>query len=340
MAYQPNFNDPRVQSRIEKALTFVGTYVKHTPNWLSTRAIDKHFGQGQLDLSKWLRQQLLICEDSHWNHLTGKCKTYRRNEDGYQKLSNIINPKSTVAPALQQQLTTGEFEYTEKSQRLWNPIQYMPKRVKRPLLAKNGFNYNYDICCCAPTLILQYARTCGLTEPTPCMDLYVSDRTSIRNKLADETDLTTDEVKFVINVLLHGACISHNRNYSCIPSGVNFKHESIKKLKSNEFITSLREEIKLIWSAIKPHRKQKTITDVRGITRKLPLSGKDKSEVYREQEQLVLKEIQRYLKKTKNKALLEHDGWTCMNAIDIDELRVHVRNRTGYVIELDWEIYE
>ena len=337
--YQPNFNNPRVISRINIALHFIENYVSpHKAKWLSTRAIDSAFGQGQLDLSKWLRNELLIVVDNHFNYKTGKCKTYKRNQDGFLSLKNLMNG-SIVTPKQQTELDTGQFEYVEKSNRLWNPLQNLPNRIKRPLFAKNGYNYNYDIQCAAPRLILQYARKCGLNKPTPHMDLYLQDRKFVRDEIAKQTGLTTDEVKFVINAILQGAYITHKYDTSII-NHLGGRHLLIDKLKQNEFINNLKEEIKLIWSFIKPHRTQRTITNKNGLSVKLRLTPKDKSEIYRELEELVLKEIQRYLVRTNNRGLLEHDGWTCMNAIDMNELRSLVRSNTGYEIEIDWTIYE
>ena len=89
--YTPNYNDPRVKNRIIQAIAFVEQYVSKTkPNWLSTRAIDKHFGQGQLDISKFLRQKLLIIVDNHFNFETGKCKTYIQNPDGVNELRQAL----------------------------------------------------------------------------------------------------------------------------------------------------------------------------------------------------------------------------------------------------------
>jgi hypothetical protein len=50
--------------------------------------------------------------------------------------------------------------------------------------------------------------------------------------------------------------------------------------------------------------------------------------------------IQRYLKRTKNKYFFEHDGWSCEKAIDIGQLLREVKNKTGFVIQLDWTIHE
>ena len=340
--YQLKVNNPRVQKRILKALTFVSKYVTSKPNWLSTRWIyhKDHFGIGSNSLSKYLGEQLLICVDEHYSMDRGICKQYIRNEIGYKHLKELLADKpATIATTEQLQLDTGKFLYESKSNRLFNPIQNYPSIIKRPLLARNGYNYNYDIQCCAPRLLLQYSRKCGLDTPTPLLDSYIDNRKQIRTEISDALGITSDQVKQIINALLNGAVISHRTDTSIL-NILDNKHQLIDQLKSNRYITELRVEIKSMWCAIKPHRLQRTITDVRGRTRALPLSTKEKSITYRELEEIVLREIAKYLGRTNNQALLEHDGWTSREVIDITELRSYVKSHTGYLIEIDWEIYE
>lgn len=340
--YQPNLNDPRIQRRLKMAIDYVTTYVNpYKPVWLSTLHIDKYFGQGQTKLSKWLRKELLICTNHYYNKDLGQCKKYIQNVDNLNKYINTTNhiPKPAIEKQVEQQLITGDFEYEEKSNRFWNPLQQLPKRVKRPLLAKNGFNYSYDIQCCAPTLLLQYARQCGLSSPTPLIDAYLVDRTSIRTAIANDTGITEDDAKFVINALLQGGQISYHRE-SSVSTRLNGNQYLISKLKENDYLLGIREEIKNLWSSIKPTLPVKYLTDKNGKTRRCALNGRDKSGVYREQEQLVLKEIKKYLKKNNNRGLLEHDGWTCEKIIDEVELRSYIKSTTGYQIELECEIYE
>lgn len=340
--YQPNLNDPRIQHRLRTALDYVTTYVNpHKSVWLSTRHIDKYFGQQQHHLSKWLRKELLICTDEKFNKDLGQCKKYIQNVDRINHHLGITQytPKPAIDIEIEQQLVSGEFEYEEKSNRLWNPLQHLPKRIKRPLLAKNGMNYSYDIQSCAPTLLLQYARRCGMTQNTPLLDEYLSNRANIRLKIAQETGISTSQSKLVVNALLNGAYISSNYD-NAIFKEISYNHHILSKLKTNEYLLGLKEEIKSIWNSIKPTLPVRYLTDKNGKTRRCALSGRDKSGVYREQEELVIKSIKRYMKKTKNKVLLEHDGWTCERIIDEVELRSHVKSMTGYDIKLECEIYE
>ena len=330
MDYEPKFNNKKFRERAQQALEWVEKYVSSTkPNWLSTRAIDQQFGQQQLPSSKWLRQQLLIVVDPHWNHLTGKCKTYIRNSEGAKALRAALNPKVKITAEQAEQLASGQFEYKEQSNRFFNPIQYIPKTVKRPLLASWGYRHNYDIACAAPRLVLQYARKCGLTKATPLLDRYINHTDQMRQELALELDLTTSEIKRVINTILNGGHISHRTDTSLFIE-LGSSHLKIDRLQASDTIANIKQEIKSLWDAIKPHR---TLSSSR-------ITPRDKSDVYRELEQQVIKSVRAYLNKTKNKGLLEHDGWTTCDVIDIIELRTYVRSMTGYDIQVVWELLE
>ena len=332
MTYQPNFSDPRVIKRATQAIEYVEQYVFSTAVPVSKTQIIQHFGQAQTQISQYLKEQLLICVDHYYNMETGICKKYVRNQDGLTNLKQSIGISSIKLSAdLQQQLDTGEFEYTEKSSRYFNPIQYQPRRVKQPLLAANGYTYNYDIVCAAPTLFYQYAQRQqpGLTLYS--IEHYLNDRTQIRDDLSRKYGISVDVVKQIITGLFQGALLSLNHT-TRIFHIVNGDYALIRRLKSDQYLTDLRTDISAMWKVINPVLKLQL--------NKKRITARDKSTLYRELEQEVMTSIRRELKRTKNKFLLEHDGWTCRDVVDVNWLRSYVRSTTGYVIELDWVIYE
>lgn len=332
MTYQPNFNDPRVKERITKAIEFIEQYVSSKPVPVAKSQITKHFGQGQTDICKFLKQHLLICVDAYFNFETHICKKYVRNQDGLVKLKQSIGlTTSRLTPALQTQIDTGEFEYIEKSDRFFNPIQYMPRKVKRPLLAKNGYNHVYDIQCAAPTLFYQYAKKQDNKLSLPAIEKYLIDRSKIREDLAITYNITVDEVKQIINGLFQGALLSldHRTRIFQLLKG---NYSLIRRLQTDQYLIDLRGDISLMWKAINPSLKLKL--------NKKRINARDKASLYREIEKEVMCSIKKELKRTKNKFLLEHDGWTCRDVVDINMLRSYVRSNTGYVIEIDWELYE
>jgi hypothetical protein len=328
--YQPKYNHKSFQKRALTAIAFIETYVFNRPVPVSKTQIDQHFGQLQLPSAKWFKDNLLICVDPYYNRETHICKKYVRNKQGLADLKLALGlTKVIVTKEVEQQLATGDFEYKEQSSRLWNPLQFQPRVVKRPLLSKWGYNYNYDIVCAAPRLILQYARKCGLTKPTPLMDRYVNDTQAFRLELASELGMTTDQVKLVINSILNGGKISHSPDTSLFIE-LGRSHYLIDRLQASSTITATKKEIKTMWDKIKPHM---TLTSAR-------VTPRNKSDVYRELELVVIKSVRAYLTKTGNKGLMEHDGWTTCDVIDISELRTYVRSMTGYDLDITWEIFE
>ena len=90
MTYNPNFNDPRVKKRIRKAVGFVSATMDDTPHAWPTRYIDKHLGSQSNDLSKWLREHLLVVDSHRYNNL-GTCKEYTINRLGVRYLLAVLN---------------------------------------------------------------------------------------------------------------------------------------------------------------------------------------------------------------------------------------------------------
>lgn len=340
MTYKPNFRDPRVRTRCLKAIEWLERYISNRPNFLSTREIDRHLGQQQLPLSKWLRQQLLTCENSTWSIEQHRCKIYRQNSQGLMALKEnlgITDPTpAAVTASEREELTSGQFLYQEKSLREYHSLQNIPTPKRQQLLAEYGYIYNYDICCAAPTLITQYARRLGMLVATPALDLYIQDRTLIRNQLAQTYGISQNQAKFLINALLQGARLSHYAEGK-IFCELGYNHRLIDQLQQDQYLTQLRQDIKACWHIIGYHVDRQYICDSRGRTRRRPLTGRDKSGVYRSLEQQVMKVVERYIKKNHIKMFKEHDGWRCHHMLDLNELQSYVKSHTGYVIVIDWK---
>lgn len=324
--YTPNFSDPRVRRRCETALAFVSQYVQNTAVPVAQSQIIKHFGNPSLALGGWLKQQLLICVDPHWNMLTGKCKRYRRCVEGYAALENILGTEAVSLTATQQQeLASGEFEYVEKSDRLYNPLQMLPRRRRDRVMYEQGYRYDYDIRCAAATLLTQQAQQSDPSLSLPHCEYYLNNRDLVREELSIALNIPTDKIKTILTALFQGAQLGlnpHTRIYQLL----NANTSKIQQVKSNQFITSLRSEIRTIWRTIARDMNSKR------------LSGRDKAGVYRALEKRVMAVIRRELRRTHNPHLLIHDGWVCKEISDIKLIREQVRNQTGFVIDIDWTI--
>ena len=359
MAYQPLFSDPRVQRRIKRAIGFATGVISTTKSqsW-STRYIDKWFGSQRNDLSKYLRQQLLIETNSHWSKDTGKCKEYILNPAGVDFLCDVIglNNKTTtqlypivveVAQAeYQSELDTGSFAYNDQSSRLWHPLQNFRRDVKKTVLEQNGYKHQYDVQCCAMTLIHQHAQqipeviSLDKWQQGP-MDLYLfalrdylRDRQTIREQIALAADVDSHTVKRIINALLAGAKLSVNPTTE-IYQMLQGDRARIKFLQQHEYLTQLRADIKTCWDYIKPTMPRRSKQDKNKRERMIPVSSRQKWGVYFDLERQVLNEVREFLCETNNKHFLEHDGWSCESEIDHTSLSARVLDRTGFRVEFE-----
>lgn len=385
--YHPNFNDPRVKSRIRKAVGFVSATMSSTPHAWSTRYIDRHLGSATHELSKWLREHLLVVESHRYNKDTGVCKEYTINKTGVRYLLDVLNKNvresmrewmyannskmmllinesdfaddavidNTITtpstyPSVAQvddeaiaiqwateeyknELTSLEFKYDDKASRLWHPLQNVRKAYRTQVLANAGLTHQYDIQCCAPTLIHQYAQKCGMDLYLFALNKYLNNRQAVRKEIANYASISIDDAKVIVNALLAGAQLGLNAD-TAIYKLLKGNQAQINKLKAMPYLTELRNDFKTCWDYIKPFTYYATRIDTRGIEKRVPMPAKQKWNIYFQQERLVLDCIARYLRETDNKYFLEHDGWTSKE-IDVTELQLYVFENTGYKINID-----
>jgi hypothetical protein len=274
----------------------------------------------------------LICTNTHYSTADGRCKTYRLNTEGYLSLCEAISyaSKIPISEKHTKELDSGEFEYTEKANRDYHPLQNLPKRIKKPLLASKGYRHEYDIRCCAQTLILQYARSLGFKKATDHLDRYISAKTTVRDQLSQRLELDTQTIKRILTALLNGASISAWHE-NMIFSYVNYNKRMINHLCEDPYIQGYQKEVRDLW---------KFLRSTRDLDKGERFNAKMKSEIYRELEESVRVAIKRHLKKTQNVAFIEHDGWSSQKPVDIERLKYEVKQQTGFVIELDWTIHE
>ena len=338
--YEPNLNNKLVIKKIKKALGFVGSHFSDTkPHAWYTRYIDEHFGQQQHNLSKWLRNELLICTNERYSKDSGICKQYIRNQQGYLKLKKLINSNTNIETEFvkekyEKALITKEFTYTDKSGRLWHPLQQVRKEHKLLVFTEFGLHYQYDIECCLPTLIYQYSQKLGMDEYLFAINQYINNRKLVRQELADRAEISVDLAKELINALFNGAQLGMNQD-SSIYELLDGDICRIQFLKQDPYIIELRSNIKTCWEVIKHTLPRKSITTKSNKQRLLPISSKQKAGVYFDLERQVLNSVRTYLDITNNKYFLEHDGWVCTNDIDMYELIKWVKNSVGYNINLD-----
>ena len=340
MTYTPNFNNAKVRKKCLKALGFVCSSLSvDKPRAWARVELDKWLGYQHHKLGAWLRKTLLVNESQRYSSDRGECKKWLLREQGVRDLCEIYNdyliaklPSATLRPKsteialdwaeeqYKEQLTTGQFEYKEKSNRLWNDLQRIPSEIRKPLFAKHGYEYEYDIQACAPTLITQLARKEGMTRPTPVLNDFLTNRQHYRTALAERIGCTDKQAKEILNAIFAGAKLGPN---NAIDKILNNRHQ-LTLLRDNVWFSSLKKDIKKCWDAIKSSEKS------------VRLSSRDKWMIYFGLEKSVMSVIKKQLIKEGNRYFLEHDGWRCESYIDPDSLRLSVRKTTGYDIQIDY----
>ena len=362
MTYEPNFNDPRVQTRCKKALGFVYGVMSRTRGhpW-STRYIDKYLGKSNNPLSKYLRDLLLIVTDDYYRFNSGEqgiCKKYILNSKGVdflrekltlQKHHNYPIVLQVVKEDHLAELTTGNFTYDDKSHRLWHPLQRYRKQYRTQVLTDHGYQHHYDISTCAPQLIHQYSQQIPeLLAPEGKrqkikwqqgpMDLYLfalrrylNDKEQVREEIAKQMALPIAAVKEIINALFCGAVISTN-DRTDIYHILNGDLARIEWLKQDPYTQELVADIKTCWEYITPtlmrRRNAKT-------GRLLKINPKQKWQLYFELERSVINSVRDYLSERSIRYFLIHDGWACDQEINQIELREYVKIHTGFLLTFD-----
>jgi hypothetical protein len=347
MTYTPNFADPRTQKRVIKAITFCKKYLREDiPQSLGNRWIyhKNNFGNQRNELSRYLREQLLICCDDRYNKDLKITKKYLLNKTGMELLEENLAGNNTiiaysvveVADQFQKELASG-IEYKDSSDRLWHWLQHHKREEKRQIFHHSGFLHNYDIVCSAPTLLYQYsAKITPNKKPLTAIEHYIKHRNEQRQRLADECELDPQQVKKMLNRLFQGGQISAYTQSECYKE-LNGDRAKILFLQQDQFLLALRRDISEMWQRIKPSTQLRTKTDKLGRTRSVALTSKRKTGVYRELERQVLDSVIKYLNLTDNQFFTEHDGWITKEEIDRDELVSYIKLLTGFDVEIEYE---
>lgn len=356
--YEPNFSDARVIRRCRQAIGFTKALISsEKPTPMSTRFIDKHYGISSNKLSKYLRDLLLVCVDDSYNMDSGVCKKYIYSSSGMDflvgSLGNNIKESSlsTLLPSVlllkeaaldwakethKDQLQTLDFEYEEKTHRLFNPIQNIRSEVRTELLSSHGLYHQYDIECAAPTLLYQYSFMVpdATGEVLETLEHYLDNRSEVRKKIAEEAEITVKEAKQIINALFAGAHLT-TYEQSALFKVIDCDVAKMKFLQQHPYLTALRLEIKQMWDLIKPTSPTEYFITTTGKRRKRPFNAKAKWNIYFKLERSIIEEVKTYMAEIDSKFFLEHDGFTSEKEIDPQDLSYWVQAGTDFQLTFE-----
>lgn len=236
-------------------------------------------------------------------------------------------------------LDSGTINYNLKSDRYFFDLQNILRDVKKIVLARHDFTHQYDIECCAPTLLYQYAQKLGMDEYLFYISRYLNNRTECREELIKATGLSSTQAKKLITSMFSGAKLGANTRFTIFKS-IDYNYTLMRKIKEVPFIAGLKSDITKLWSFfIKAGAVTRTVTTntETGKKRTQSLTSRQKWALYFRLERSVLDSANRYLINTNNKCFLEHDGWSTTHEIDQAALIAHINKDTSFNVKLSYE---
>jgi len=349
--YQPNFKNKLVVDRTNKAIGFVLKYLSSSEERPCAKTqLDKYLGQQQNKLGKFLRQKLIICTNERYNKDLKITKKYIYNPQGINELRNLINNNCvyyaySVLPLTQntdemvyqqalqeygQELDKKQFVFTESKThpRLMHGLQNYSKTPRNRLLKDKGFIFEYDIECCAPTVILYHAYQLGTGEYMPTITHYINNRKHHRQRISQELEITEHTAKEIVNALFCGGRLVINEQYCKIYQKLNLDKAKMMFLQQDPWIQQLKQEIKQCWEHIIPHYEY--MRQYNKLGRKKPFSAKQKWNIYFLLERKCLDQVIHYMHTHHIHYYPIHDGWHTTKPINTHEVEQLIYNNTSY----------
>jgi len=349
--YEPNFNDPRVIKRCKRALGFAfGILGTKEEKQCHARSMDKYFGQGQTQISQYLKAQLLTPVDPHYQFGGEKslCKTYKLNRTGALKLYSDISHNLTLTKQREYQLVidtwekehltelqSGNFEYKDKSNRSWHPLQNIKSEPRKQLFNKHGYSHIYDIKACAPTVIAHLANSYAVKQTITVKRMnntfnnFLNNTAQFRQHIAETAGIEYSVAKKLINALFAGANLGCNTNYDTYKL-LAYNYNSMRALQADSQLTELRTAIAKAWKLIQ-------VGEDIELPKRKRMTSRKKWAVYFQYEKLIMDVIADYLDREYVRYFKEHDGWSCNVELDVDIVKEVVRYKTGINLEIEYE---
>ena len=216
-------------------------------------------------------------------------------------------------------------------------LQTAPKPLRQAVFTNHT---EWDFEACHPAIMAGKAKQYGISCDT--LDFFTANRAAVRRKIAQETGLTTSEVKTAFTSVLYGA------NTTTFPDSALFRRlgaEGLANISENWFFKGLQGEVKAISDEL-----LKAYTGSQGVTNKLGKLLPNIAAVTRNQKVAhILQGYEAFMLDTvvlaladeegisQQVKLLQHDGWTT-DADTLPALTValeKIESQTGIDVSVD-----
>lgn len=341
--YIPNFLDQRTRQRIEQIVKWAEQHIGAETKILHSKILRSPAAFGNSPLGIYLKNNLLVktCPAFKPGEFS---QQYRLNIDYLNKLRSELGlPLSPLRhnridrrfQAQAAEIASGDFEYTESGGRWYNGLQNIPRSLKEEYWSEQGYLYDYDIDTCAPTLLLQQAQKLKPSmKSLDFINFYISNKNLVRDELMIKYNLSSSQVKQIINGLFQGGILNTYKENK-IFGYLHNNRSKMKDLADNEFLIALIKDIKYLWGVLRGQIT--TGYTYRGDQRRSnKITGKHKSDYYKILEGQVMKVVWRSLRKKNIKFFREHDGFRSDQFVIPDELEQMILFETGFHVKFKW----
>lgn len=340
MLKPPNLNDPRIQRRCWQALAYARRRFGTRPRECSNREMARYFGNMSRNPGQWLRHLLVVEVNRYFNASEGVSKEYILNPLGFVELQQHLGitteqlDRASVDQTLDEHrgaLESGDFDYVDKSHRLWHPLQWIRSDIRSHVFADCGWQYSYDIRAAAPSMLMQRAQDKDPELDLPALAAYIANRDSLRHRITRLTGHPYAIAKTVVNALVCGAHLNPSPKASITRLLGNSR--DVRVLKEDPVIVEFCQDIAKMWRVIFQGLPQRT--NEQG--RRLPRNSRERWAVYFQLEREVLDVTRRFLRSKKIKPFLIHDGFILQQGIDVMQLETYIRNQTGMQLTIEFK---
>lgn len=332
--YEPNFSDLRVKQRLAAAVSWASKNLGMGQKTVHSFKLNAVFGPKGNQLGDWLRTKLLLKAPDRY--VPGaKSYAYSVNKAGLRELTKVLTATEiskkylldNVQHEFADEVKAHEYKYKESSERYWHPLQNLQKDVKESFWKRNGLPHDYDIECCAPSILVQLAESAGMIrEKHEMLFAYLNDKKPLREHVCKLVDCDPATAKRIINALFNKARLAANSR-SAIFKMINGKHTKMLALQEDTEIKKLRKHVKEMWQHIAlKHAEVKT--------------ARGRWQLYFTHERRVLDCIIAVAKENNIAHFTEHDGIRTGKELDINQVEKRIFVETGFMLKLKKNVKE
>lgn len=305
---------------------------RYGPRQISAKELTKLLGNQCKPLGAYLRLGLI--QFGYYSVENHQSYSYRPNKEFCKRLRAELGLTSdtrlTPAPKSDKVFVPCRREYqgTRKGFRLYPWWSYMNSQEKKDrFLAQFDKYFDYDIEVARPTILLQmYEKKCNPfllgnsnKHKLNTWRLMVEDRTTFRQKIADDVGATYEEIKDVLQSVTNGGYVSTSPcNSACKKLG----SISAYKLKNHELYIGLREDFKTMRGVLFPNV---SAADVK----------KAMWALYERTEDKVMSLVDSELAKMGVDAWFIHDGFFTHTEVDVKALEKSIQSKINLSLKIE-----